>query len=228
MTGLHVRNWGTGERFAVLVHGMTTDSGSWWHTGPELAEQGYRVIAPDLPGHGRSGRGEYTLSDMADALIDAVPSAPALAIGHSLGGLVLAAAVDRMKPGCAIYEDPPWGTPPGPEVTAFIVGQRNWTVEQFAAFHPRWSADSVREKHRALSLWDPATTDMVRDYPGPRTVPPTVPSLVVIGDVQPMIDDSLAAQLRSEGYEVRVVEGAGHNVHNDDPDAFRTALNGWR
>ncbi|WP_329410009.1 hypothetical protein OG563_46095 [Nocardia vinacea] len=42
-----------------------------------------------------------------------------------------------------------------------------------------------------------------------------------------MIDDSLAAQLRFEGYQVRVVEGAGHNVHNDDPDAFYTALDGW-
>lgn len=114
MTGLHVRSWGTGERFAVLVHGMTTDSGSWCHTGPELAEQGYRVVAPDLPGHGRSGRGEYTLSNMADALIEAVPHAPAVAIGHSLGGLVLAAAVVRMKPGYAVYEDPPVGHVPRP------------------------------------------------------------------------------------------------------------------
>jgi len=206
---------------------MTTDSGSWWHTGPMLAEHGYRVIAPDLPGHGRSGRGEYTLEAMADALIDTTGDAPDLAIGHSLGGLVLASAVAQLKPARAVYEDPPWGTPPGPEVAAFILDQRRWTVDQLAAFHPRWSADSVRQKHEALSLWDPATTNMVREYPGPRAVPPAVPSLVVIGDVQPMIDNTLARQLRSEGYETRVVARAGHNVHNDDPDAFRTTLDGW-
>jgi pimeloyl-ACP methyl ester carboxylesterase len=205
---------------------MTTDSGSWWHVGPKLAEQGYRVVAPDLPGHGRSGRGEYTLGGMADTLIDAVPHAPALAIGHSLGGLVLAAAVDRLEPARAVYEDPPWGTPPGPQVAAFLASQQGWSVEQFAAFHPRWSADAVREKHRALSLWDPATMDVVREYPGPRTVPPEIPSLVVIGDVEPMIDESLATQLRCEGYRVRVVEGAGHNVHDDDPETFQTTLDG--
>lgn len=228
MTGLQVRTWGDGERVAVLVHGMTSDSGSWWHIGPKLAERGYRVVAPDLPGHGRSGRGEYSLSAMADALVDAVPTAPALALGHSLGGLVLSAAVDRLKPTRAVYEDPPWGTtPPGPEVMKLLVGQQNWTVEQLAAFHPRWHPDAIREKHRGLSLWDPATADVVRDYPGPRATPPAVPSLVVAGDVEPMVDNDLAAQLRSEGYEVTVVAGAAHNVHNDDPDAFQTILNGW-
>jgi pimeloyl-ACP methyl ester carboxylesterase len=164
---------------------------------------------------------------MADALSHAVPCTPALAIGHSLGGLVLAAAVDRIKPARAVYEDPPWGTPPGLEVKAFLVAQQNWNVEKLAAFHPRWSADAVREKHRALGRWDPATMDIVRDYPGPRSVPPAVPSLVVVGDVQPMIDDALASQLRSEGYLVRVVAGAGHNVHNDDPGEFQNVLDGW-
>src|SRR5262249_11181288 len=56
---LNVREWGTGDRTAVLIHGITSDSGSWWRFGPDLAARGYHVLAPDLRGHGLSPRGEY-------------------------------------------------------------------------------------------------------------------------------------------------------------------------
>ena len=49
MTELRARTWGTGERVAVLVHGMTTDSGSWWHVGPMLAGRGYEDPPWGLP-----------------------------------------------------------------------------------------------------------------------------------------------------------------------------------
>lgn len=227
VAGLHVRQWGDGDRVAVLVHGMTTDSGSWWRVGPELARRGYRVLAPDLPGHGRSERGEYTLRGLADALVKGVPERPDLAIGHSLGGLVLAGAVDQIKPARAVYVDPPWGTPPGPEVAAFLRAQQSWTFEQLAVFHQPWPAEAVREKHAALSRWDPATLAVVRDYPGQRSVPPPVPSLVVTAEIQPMVDHALAERLSAEGFQVRMVPGTGHVVHNDDFDKFLTALDGW-
>ncbi|WP_263166322.1 alpha/beta fold hydrolase [Streptomyces sp. SCSIO ZS0520] len=227
MSRLHVQEWGRGERVTVLVHGMTTDAGSWWRVGPELAERGYRVLAPDLPGHGDSPRGAYTLRAMGEALAASVPRGPELAIGHSLGGTVLAYAVDRLRPARAVYEDPPWGAPPGPEVAAFLDSQRGWTRERLAAFHPGWPEQAVREKHRGLSRWDPATVEVAREYPGRRTAPPPGPSLVLAGDRQPMIDEALAGQLRTEGYEVRVVAGAGHNIHNDDVDGFLAALDGW-
>ena len=226
MAGLHVRRWGAGDRVAVLVHGMTTDSGSWWRVGPALADRGYRVLAPDLPGHGRSPRApEYTLRAMGTAVADAVPARPALAIGHSLGGLVVAATVDRLKPARAVYVDPPWGPPPGPEVAAYLRTQPEWTLDQLAAFHPRWPAEAVREKHAALSRWDPRTLQVVRDYPGPRHR--TVPSLVVAAELESMIDDTLAERLRAEGLPVRRVAGTGHVVHNDDVDGFLSALDGW-
>ncbi|KAA9156924.1 alpha/beta hydrolase [Amycolatopsis acidicola] len=222
---LYLREWGDGERVAVLVHGMTTDSGSWWRLGPALAERGYRVLAPDLPGHGRSARGEYTLRGMAEAVTAAVPANPALAIGHSLGGLVLAAAVGALRPARAVYVDPPWGTPPGEEVAAFLRAQQGWTLDQLTAFHPAWPAEAVREKHAALSRWDPETLGLVREYPGARTAP--VPSLVVRGDLQPMVGETLAGQLRAEGFVVRVAPGTGHVVHNDDFETFVRTLEGW-
>ena len=227
MAELRIRRWGEGDRVAVLVHGMTTDSGSWWRLGPILAERGYRVLAPDLPGHGRSRRGDYTLQGMAEALAQAVPNAPVLAVGHSLGALVLAGVVDRIAPDRAVYVDPPWGAPPGLEVADFLRAQQDWTIEQLAAFHPRWPWAAVREKHAALARWDPETLVVARDYPGPRAVPPLRPSLVVAAESRSMIDAALAGKLRTEGYEVRVASGTGHVVHNDDIDSFLTAVDGW-
>jgi pimeloyl-ACP methyl ester carboxylesterase len=51
---LNTLEWGDGDRTAVLIHGMMGDSRSWWEIGPALAERGYRVVAVDLPGYGRS------------------------------------------------------------------------------------------------------------------------------------------------------------------------------
>ena len=55
----------------VLVHGMVSDSSTWTRPAELLAARGYRVIAPDLLGHGRSSKpadGGYLLPDFAGSL----------------------------------------------------------------------------------------------------------------------------------------------------------------
>ena len=107
---------------AVLVHGVTSSSRTWWRVGPALAERGYRVLAVDLRGHGASPRTEAGLSvaDLADDVADTVEAtsrspgrvagAPVdLLVGHSLGALVALELVGR-RPGFArrlVVEDPP-------------------------------------------------------------------------------------------------------------------------
>ncbi|MGZ6834149.1 MAG: alpha/beta fold hydrolase, partial [Mycobacteriaceae bacterium] len=51
---------GTGETL-LLVHGMAGSSDTWRHVMPKLSSR-YRVLAPDLPGHGASAkpRGDYS------------------------------------------------------------------------------------------------------------------------------------------------------------------------
>jgi pimeloyl-ACP methyl ester carboxylesterase len=121
---------------AVLVHGVTSSSRTWWRVGPALAERGYRVLAVDLRGHGASPRTEAGLSvaDLADEVAETVeaasrspggtarsPSAEGrspgtvagapvdLLVGHSLGALVALELVGR-RPRFArrlVVEDPP-------------------------------------------------------------------------------------------------------------------------
>ena len=46
--------WGDpSARPLVLLHGVTASAAIWWRVGPALAATGRRVVAPDLPGHGR-------------------------------------------------------------------------------------------------------------------------------------------------------------------------------
>jgi pimeloyl-ACP methyl ester carboxylesterase len=76
----------------VLLHGAGFDHTTWALHSRWFAHHGYGVLAPDLPGHGRSsGLPLSTIADMADwtaALLDAVGAARAWLVGHSMGSLV--------------------------------------------------------------------------------------------------------------------------------------------
>jgi pimeloyl-ACP methyl ester carboxylesterase len=74
----------------VLIHGITSDSSTWRRVMPYLARE-FTVIAPDLPGHGRSAKpkGDYSLGAHASFLRDlllALGHDRASFVGHSLGG----------------------------------------------------------------------------------------------------------------------------------------------
>src|SRR5439155_17864411 len=68
---LSYRSLGSG-RPLVLFHGFTADGSQWVDHGPAaaLAEQGYRVILPDLRGHGSSARPHDPASYPPDVLAD--------------------------------------------------------------------------------------------------------------------------------------------------------------
>lgn len=74
----------------VLIHGIGSSHLSW---PPEIRRMsGYRVYAPDLPGHGKSrGVGKQSAAEYANTLIqflDDISLWKAVFIGHSLGSAV--------------------------------------------------------------------------------------------------------------------------------------------
>src|SRR5882672_6278879 len=76
----------------VLLHGAGFDHTTWALHSRWFAHHGFGVLAPDLPGHGRSsGAPLSTIADMADwtaALLDAAGAAKAMLVGHSMGSLI--------------------------------------------------------------------------------------------------------------------------------------------
>src|SRR5512133_849944 len=76
----------------VLLHGAGFDHTTWALHSRWFAHHGFGVLAPDLPGHGRSsGAPLSTIAEMADwtaALLDAAGAPRAKLIGHSMGSLI--------------------------------------------------------------------------------------------------------------------------------------------
>lgn len=77
----------------LLVHGWGGDGREWSAHVEELADR-FRVIVPDLRGHGRSGVPDEgnTPAGMADdlaALLRHLGTGPAITLGHSMGGQVV-------------------------------------------------------------------------------------------------------------------------------------------
>jgi pimeloyl-ACP methyl ester carboxylesterase len=76
----------------LFLHGAGMDHTAWALHDRWFAHHGHNVLAPDLPGHGRSpGAPLPTIAEMADwtaALLDAAGAANAKLIGHSMGSLI--------------------------------------------------------------------------------------------------------------------------------------------
>ncbi len=86
------REFDTSLPSVVLIHGAGHDHSVWALHSRWFAHHGFALLAPDLPGHGRSkGAALNTIAEMADwtaALLDAAGATKAQLIGHSMGSLI--------------------------------------------------------------------------------------------------------------------------------------------
>jgi pimeloyl-ACP methyl ester carboxylesterase len=76
----------------VFLHGAGMDHSVWALLARSFAHHGFSVLAPDLPGHGRSAGAPLSsiaaLADWTAALLDAAGVAKARIVGHSMGTLI--------------------------------------------------------------------------------------------------------------------------------------------
>jgi non-heme chloroperoxidase len=89
-TKIYFKDWGTGKP-VVFSHGWPLSADAWDAQMLFLGQQGYRVIAHDRRGHGRSGQswGGNNLDTYSDDLaevLDALDVKDAMLVGHSTGG----------------------------------------------------------------------------------------------------------------------------------------------
>ncbi|MFE2561224.1 alpha/beta fold hydrolase [Streptomyces sp. NPDC059352] len=232
---LHTTTWGSGDRIALLVHGLMADHRTWRRVGPALASRGYRVIAVDLRGHGASGRAacpeEYRPRDHADDLVETLPAGAELAVGHSLGGLALVRAVERLAPARAVYSDPAWHLRSGPAGYApeLFVRGKSLTRGLVKGFNPRWSDEDLDTEMESVRVWDERSAYGLVDVTGTDMWPvrPAVPSLVTLADPSLLISAADARMLEGRGFTLRTVAGAGHTIHRDDFEGFMSALDDW-
>ena len=82
-----------GAPVVVLLHGWMATAALNWYGSLDYLGRSFRVIAPDIRGHGRLGRGAppFTLEGCADdiaGLEDALGVGRALVVGYSMGGAI--------------------------------------------------------------------------------------------------------------------------------------------
>jgi pimeloyl-ACP methyl ester carboxylesterase len=142
-------------RTVVLLHGRSFPSSYWEPTIKALTEAGYRVVAPDQIGFGKSSKPTfaYSFDAMARstiALLDSLPVARFDLVGHSMGGMLavrLARAYGSRIDHLALY------SPIGLEDYRFYVPPV--TDEELANNERALSADGYRKQlmtNYALSL----------------------------------------------------------------------------
>ena len=221
--------WGGGPRTALLIHGLSNSNATWTRVAGEFVGRGYRVLAPDLRGHGNSPRGEYSPAEWAADLVDSLPRGADIAIGHSLGGVALLLAADRLAPRRVVYEDPAWLVPEVVQAASkgSFLRRKSESVENIRRANPRWPEEVVVARHAGFAKWDAATVDGL--HPGvdvdytPATAPGR-PSLVLLADPSSLVPPSNATRLRELGWRVETIPGARHWVHLDEPEAYLEAI----
>ncbi|VAW04464.1 hypothetical protein MNBD_ACTINO02-2129 [hydrothermal vent metagenome] len=236
---LHTQTWGSGDKQALLVHGLSSNAAGWWRLGPDLAELGYTVTAPDLRSHGESPRSDdlSVVGYAADVL--ALGSHWDLVLGHSLGGAVVLACVET-DPGFAktlILEDPAIKLEDNPLIREWLmdVFNRPLTTEQVALDSPRWHIEDARAKAEALRQSGPDTVDRTLSAPtwdGSRILASlAIPTLLLGADpalmalVPPEVGQAFAAANSLIKFET--ITNGSHSIHRDEYRLFWDRVRDW-
>jgi non-heme chloroperoxidase len=98
-TTIYYKDWGTGQPI-TFSHGWPLNADAWDAQMLFLGAQGYRVIAHDRRGHGRSGQtwdgnDMDTYADDLAALFEHLDLKKAIMVGHSTGGGEVARYIGR-------------------------------------------------------------------------------------------------------------------------------------
>jgi pimeloyl-ACP methyl ester carboxylesterase len=235
---------GTGEAI-ILLHPLTATSEIWEKQISAFAQAGYRVIAPDKPGWGKSvlasGAKPAPYADTIDALADRLKLGKFHLVGVANGGYTAldyaAWKPERLK--TLVFGATGLGVQVDDEGKAF---RANAAIPGFANLPPE-----VRELSPSYRGMNPAGVkrwlEIERNsmQPGaiepPMRTPNTVaklaklamPILVVAGDVD-LTTPSGAIRLWAKhlkAHEFALIPEAGHVLMWEQPDAFNTAILGF-
>ncbi|HEU0301609.1 MAG TPA: alpha/beta hydrolase [Longimicrobium sp.] len=224
---LRYRDAGEGPPL-VLVHGLGCSTDYWVRNGPWLAAEGYRVLAPDLPGFGRTdGPQGLTILQQAYAVsvfAEAMGLGPAAYLGHSLScQTVLELAATQPERVAALILAAPTGD-----------RRRKRLLREAAGF----LRDIPREPPSLIPIvldaylragpqrWFRTWLAGKRHDAFACAAGVSAPTVVLIGDRDPVVTVSFARAMTYAvpGARMRVLPGAAHALIYDRPASFNGAV----
>jgi pimeloyl-ACP methyl ester carboxylesterase len=221
---LHYDDEGAGP-LVLLVHGGTgTGAYDWEYQRGPLARR-YRVVTPDLRGHGRSSDpdGRLGLEQLAEdtlRLIEALGVRPAAIVGFSIGATAILRLLSTGADVTGAFVAIGASRTGRPEDVPGIVGGP-WPRALTALPHAH--EDWRRLRRRLAESW----AELALDDDSLRRI--EIPTLVVAGDrdaVEPVETAFELARMLPRG-ELLVLPGAGHFAARDRPAELNVALEGF-
>ena len=231
----------------TLLHGAGDHGGRYLEAANLLAEGGWAVALPDMRGHGRSegerghsnGAREIVrdLVEVQNHLAYRLPTAPKVLVGQGLGALY-ATRYALEQPGsvaalCLLsplleprFELPKAGglmkmfKKPGPSSP----GKTGIAAEALfseAAAQAAWRSDEL--VHDIVTIRAAEQASEMAAQCRTRLAEVRVPVLVFVGADDPLVDANKVRDLTGDTVEVRVVEGARHDLLHDTGAAQRVA-----
>ena len=226
------------RRTLVFIHGSGADHTNWIRQYTPL-KNGFNIAALDLPGHGRSeGPGEQEVAayvEWVKKILDGMGIFNPVLIGHSLGAAICLSLVIRYGETAAAVVPVGGGVkmPVNPMILEGLQQDPAAVIGLAAKFSV---AKQNRERFsgllmESLSLVNPGiihgdfsacnSLDIEETVAGIR-----VPTLVICGAEDKMTPPSLSQCIadRIPGAKLALIEGAGHFVMMENPEAFNEVL----
>jgi pimeloyl-ACP methyl ester carboxylesterase len=235
----------------VFVHGSAMDHSIWTLQSRFFAHHGHNVLAVDLPGHGRSeGQPLASIGEMADWLprmLDAAELESSALVGHSMGSLTALEAAarhpDRVRAISLLGACAPMPVSQG--LLAAAAANDHAALDMVNI----WSHDrgallggsptpGIWMTGLAIRLLERAAPGVLYrdlsacdDYRNglQSAARVTCPALLILGRNDRMTPPRAAEQLLAAipGVEAVVLEGCGHMMFSERPDAVLDALIGF-
>jgi pimeloyl-ACP methyl ester carboxylesterase len=189
--------WGAGQPLLAL-HGHLGRGRVWAPLAEALP--GWRVVAPDQRGHGRAAVADDVSREAyvgdAAALIEELGLAPAVVLGHSLGGV-------------NAYQLAAWR----PELVRAVIVE-DAPAEMAVRPDLEGAPPHINESRRLLA-GDHWADWLAGDHP----------VLLLRGGESDLLSAGMAREM-ARRRNTRLVElpGAGHAIHDDDPEGFALAV----
>jgi non-heme chloroperoxidase len=220
-TQIYYKDWGEGQP-VVFSHGWPLHADAWEYQMLFLAQNGYRTIAHDRRGHGRSsqpsgGNEMDTYADDLAALIEELDLSDAVLIGHSTGGGEVTRYIgrhgnSRVAKAVLVSAVSPLmlKTEANPEVSQ---GVRD-------AFWLQGMQGGLKNEYECIKAF--SETDLTEDLKKF-----DVPTLIIHGDDDQIVPIVASAHISSkivENSTLKIYEGAPHGLADTHKDQLNAEL----
>ena len=244
---------GVGDTCVLMLHGIGGGRHAFARQMGPLAAAGYQAVAWDMPGYGHSATIDpYTMDALADEcleLIDVLAARRLVLVGHSMGGMVAqevaARAPERVAALVLAATTAAFGKPDGAWQRAFIAERTarlaaGMTMAELAKLlvadmvAPNADASAIAEASAVMaavppSIYCAALVALMGFDRRAALADVRIPTLLIAGEHDKNAPPALMQKMaeRIAGSQFVGLEGCGHLMNFEKPDAFNAAVLGF-